>query len=67
MAEHEHENVPALPVASRMKGTDGRPKPHVGPGIGDYQKLHSTTVGQNSDEFWRKVSSCHNVRQTQFD
>ncbi len=55
MAEHEHENVPSIPVAPRMKGTDGRPKPHVGPGFEDYQKLHGMTVGQSSDEFWRKV------------
>jgi acetyl-CoA synthetase len=55
MAEHEHENVPTIPVASRMSGTDGRPKPHVGPTKADYEKLHALTVGASSDEFWRKV------------
>jgi hypothetical protein len=55
MAEYEHENVPALPIASRMRGTDGRPKPHVGPSKEEYDKLHALTIGSNSDEFWRKV------------
>lgn len=57
MAEYAHEHVSAIPVASRMKGTDGRPKPHVGPDLEDYQKLHGMTVGQNSDEFWRKAAN----------
>lgn len=65
MAEHEHENVPALPIASRMTA---RPKPHVGPGIEDYQKLHSLTVGPGSDEFWSKVSlQCLSQRRNWVD
>lgn len=55
--EHAHENVPAIPVAVRMTGIQGRPKPHVGPSIKEYQKFHASTVGKDSDEFWRKVSA----------
>jgi acetyl-CoA synthetase len=65
MAEYEHENVAARPVASRMKGTDGRPKPHLGPGLEDYEKLHGKTVGQDSDEYWRQVSDCHSQTEVE--
>ncbi|KAF8607099.1 acetate--CoA ligase [Ceratobasidium sp. AG-I] len=43
-------------VAPRMKGTDGRPKPHVGPGLEDYKAVHSQTVGDGSDEWWAKTA-----------
>jgi acetyl-CoA synthetase len=56
MAEHENENVPALPIAARMRDST-RPKPHVGPAMKDYQKAHALTVGKDSDDFWRKVCS----------
>lgn len=54
MADVDH-NVPAIPIASRMKGQGGHPKPHIGPGIDDYQKVWAKTVGNGSDDFWRKV------------
>ena len=54
MTDVDHE-VPAIPIASRMKGEGGRPKPHVGPTIDDYKTLWGKTVGQHSDDFWRKV------------
>jgi hypothetical protein len=54
MTDVDHE-VPALPIASRMKGEGGRPKPHIGPTIDDYKTLWGKTVGQSSDDFWRKV------------
>lgn len=54
MAEHEHENVPALPIAAKMRDSAG-PKPHIGPALKDYQKVHALTVGKDSDDFWRKV------------
>jgi hypothetical protein len=54
LPEVDH-TVPTIPVAPRMKGTDGRPKPHIGPTIDDYKKIWSKTVGTGSDEFWRKV------------
>jgi hypothetical protein len=44
-------------VAPRMKGTDGRPKPHVGPGFDDYKALHAKTIGDGSDEWWAQVRS----------
>ncbi|QRW26074.1 AMP binding enzyme [Rhizoctonia solani] len=43
-------------VAPRLKGTDGRPKPHVGPGLDDYKAVHSKTVGDGSDEWWAKTA-----------
>ncbi|KAG9103441.1 acetyl-CoA synthetase [Ceratobasidium sp. 370] len=43
-------------VAPRMKGTDGRPKPHVGPGLDDYKAVHAQTVGADSDEWWAKAA-----------
>jgi acetyl-CoA synthetase len=54
MAEHAHENVPALPIAAKMRHPDG-PKPHIGPAKEDYEKAHALTVGKDSDDFWRKV------------
>jgi hypothetical protein len=54
LADIDHE-VPALPIASRMKGQDGRPKPHIGPTVDDYKKVWGKTVGKDSDDFWRKV------------
>lgn len=45
-----------ITVVARMLGKDGRPKPYVGPGLEDYKKLHATTIGDNSDEFWANVS-----------
>lgn len=43
------------PIAPRVKGTDGRPKPHVGPSKSDYEQHHAKTVGPQSDEWWAKV------------
>ncbi|KAB5592953.1 Acetyl-CoA synthetase [Ceratobasidium theobromae] len=43
-------------VAPRMKGTDGRPKPHVGPTFDDYKALHAKTIGDGSDEWWAKTA-----------
>ncbi|KAL5639920.1 hypothetical protein ACGC1H_006475 [Rhizoctonia solani] len=43
-------------VAPRMKGTDGRPKPHVGPGMDDYKAVHAKTIGEGSDEWWGKAA-----------
>ncbi|CAE6443101.1 unnamed protein product [Rhizoctonia solani] len=43
-------------VAPRMKGTDGRPKPHVGPGLEDYKAVHAQTIGEGSDEWWAKAA-----------
>jgi len=43
-------------VAPRMKGTDGRPKPHVGPGLDDYKAIYAKTVGTDSDEWWAKAA-----------
>ncbi|KAG8705932.1 acetyl-CoA synthetase [Ceratobasidium sp. 423] len=43
-------------VAPRMKGTDGRPKPHVGPGLDDYKAVHAKTVGEGSDEWWAEAA-----------
>ncbi|EJD42104.1 acetate--CoA ligase [Auricularia subglabra TFB-10046 SS5] len=51
-----HEQIPVHPVAPRMKGTDGRPKPHIGPGIEDYKKAHSVTVGPGSDAWWAQTA-----------
>ena len=62
MAEHEHENVPALPIAARMRDP-ARPKPHIGPTMADYKKVHAHTVGNNSDDFWRKVR-CPRLTET---
>lgn len=50
------EDFRTYPVAARMLGNDGRPKPYVGPGLEDYKKLHATTIGDHSDEFWASVS-----------
>ena len=55
MAEIDHNNVPAIPIASRMKGQGGYPKPHIGPTIDDYKNVWQKTVGNSSDDFWRKV------------
>lgn len=52
MADINHE-VPALPIAPRMKG--GRPPPHIGPTIDDYKQVWGKTVGPGSDAFWKKV------------
>lgn len=54
MAEVDH-HVPAIPIASRMKGEGGHPKPHIGPAIENYKNVWEKTVGHGSDEFWRKV------------
>ena len=62
MAEHEHENVPALPIAARMRDP-ARPKPHIGPTMADYKKVHAHTVGNNSDDFWGKVR-CPRLAET---
>ncbi|KAG8835825.1 acetyl-CoA synthetase [Serendipita sp. 399] len=56
MHDYEHESVPALPIAARMAGAADRPKPHIGPGIDDYRKAHSATVGKNADAFWGKAA-----------
>lgn len=45
-------------VAPRMKGTDGRPKPHVGPDLDAYKAVHAKTLGNGSDEWWAKVCCC---------
>lgn len=55
MADVNHHEAPTHPVAPRVQGKDGRPVPHVGPTIQHYYDHHKTTVGQGSDEFWRKV------------
>ena len=44
------------PIAPRVKGTGGRPKPHVGPSRADYELFHGKTIGPQSDEWWTKVS-----------
>ncbi|CAE6442516.1 unnamed protein product [Rhizoctonia solani] len=43
-------------VAPRLKGADGRPKPHIGPGLDDYKAVHAKTVGDGSDEWWAKTA-----------
>ncbi|KAG8851654.1 acetyl-CoA synthetase [Tulasnella sp. 330] len=53
------EDFRTYPVAPRMQGKDGRPKPYVGPGLEDYKKLHATTIGDNSDEFWANAAREH--------
>ena len=52
----EPTEVTLHPVAPRMKGNDGRPKPYVGPDRKDYEAFHAKTVGPQSDEFWGNVS-----------
>lgn len=56
MAE-DHHQVPTHPVAPRVKGTDGRPKPHIGPNKQEYDQHHAMTIGEHSDVWWAKVRS----------
>ncbi|KAF8586892.1 acetate--CoA ligase [Ramaria rubella] len=55
MAE-EHNIAPSHPIAPRVKGTDGRPKPHIGPSRKEYEQHHASTVGPHSDAWWAKVA-----------
>ncbi|KAG9021760.1 acetyl-CoA synthetase [Tulasnella sp. JGI-2019a] len=57
--DNVEEDFRTYPVAARMLGKDGRPKPYVGPGVEDYKKLHATTVGDASDEFWANAAREH--------
>ncbi|KZS88023.1 acetate--CoA ligase [Sistotremastrum niveocremeum HHB9708] len=50
------EHVPLHPVAPRLQGTDGRPKPHIGPTRADYDKAYAATTGAHSDAFWRQAA-----------
>ena len=49
------QTVSLHPIAPRVKGTDGRPKPHIGPSRADYEQHHAKTIGPHSDEWWAKV------------
>ena len=46
-----------FPPPSRLKGKDGRPKPHIGPDYRAYLDEYAKTVGPNSDEWWRKTAN----------
>jgi acetyl-CoA synthetase len=56
MAEINHDDAITHPVAPRLHGKDGDPKPHIGPSIDDYRKAHEATVGEGSDAWWAQVS-----------
>ena len=46
---------PALdvfPPPTRLQGTDGRPKPHIGPDHNAYLAEYIKTVGPDSDQWW---------------
>jgi hypothetical protein len=51
----EHQTPPTHPIAPRLKGLNGDPKPYIGPTIDDYKKAHAATVGEGSDAWWAKV------------
>ncbi|KAG8894116.1 acetyl-CoA synthetase [Tulasnella sp. 408] len=55
-SEHHLEDAPTHPIAPRVQGKDGRPKPHVGPGLEDYKTFHAKTIGKESDEFWAQTA-----------
>ncbi|GJJ14651.1 acetyl-CoA synthetase [Clathrus columnatus] len=63
------------PIAPRVKGTGGRPKPHIGPSKKEYHDLHTETVGAHSDAWWAKIaretlhwdSHFHTVRSGNFE
>ena len=44
------------PPPPRLKGEDGRPKPHIGPDYKAYLDEYAKTVGPNSDEWWREAA-----------
>ena len=48
-----HPNI--HPIAPRLK--NGHKIPHIGPHIHAYRKLHSETVGHESDKWWAKVNT----------
>ena len=51
---HGAENVFHPPA--RLQGSDGRPKPHIGPDYKAYLAEYEKTIGDGSDEWWTKVA-----------
>ncbi|KAF8508730.1 hypothetical protein BU17DRAFT_77923 [Hysterangium stoloniferum] len=50
------QDIAIHPIAPRVKGTDGRPTPHIGPSRTEYEQHHTLTVGDQSDEWWAKIA-----------
>jgi acetyl-CoA synthetase len=63
--EHPHEHIRTLPSSvpesedvfpppARLRGEDGRPKPHIGPDYKAYLNEYAKTVGPDSDKWWKE-------------
>lgn len=50
------DKIPVFAVPDRLKGAEGRPKPFIGPDVKAYLEEWKKSVGENSDEWWAKVS-----------
>ncbi|WWC72388.1 acetyl-coenzyme A synthetase [Kwoniella pini CBS 10737] len=53
------ESEDLFPPPPRLRGQEGRPKPHIGPNYQSYLNEWKKTVGPNSDKWWfEKANEC---------
>lgn len=53
----DEDSVPVFPVPERNLGKNGLPTPFISGDLDTYREVWKKTVGDDSDEWWRKVSS----------